>query len=207
MREYPKIKTLYTRDEETHKVTSQIRCPEFKNIKNWLITEKIDGTNIRVIYDRIAQKIDIKGRTGKAQIPKFLFEKLQTIFPIEKFQDIFSHVNVVCLYGEGYGERINKGGNYRKGVSFRLFDIWIDNWWLQWDNIIEIADSLGIKTVPCLGIMEIEKAISLIGMNSKVALEENAFDIVAEGIVATSYPLMLFRNGNPVKWKLKKKDF
>ena len=45
-------------------------------------------------------------------------------------------------------------------------------------------------------------------INSRVATEENnRDDVLAEGIVARSYPLVLFRNRNPVVWKLKKKDF
>ena len=46
---YPKIETLFKRDEKFN-ITDEIRCPEFDNIKKWLITEKIDGTNIRIIY-------------------------------------------------------------------------------------------------------------------------------------------------------------
>ena len=49
MFKYPKIETLFTRDEK-FKVTDIIRLPEFENIKKWLVTEKIDGTNIRIIY-------------------------------------------------------------------------------------------------------------------------------------------------------------
>ena len=50
MIKYPKIETLFERDKDTFKVTDKIRLPEFEMIDNWLITEKIDGTNVRVIY-------------------------------------------------------------------------------------------------------------------------------------------------------------
>ena len=215
MYKYPKIETLFKRDEN-FKITDEIRLPEFENIKDWLITEKIDGTNIRVIFERENDQHDscvtFWGRTDKAEIPLFLFETLQKMFPIEKFIEIFNEAKEVCLYGEGYGAKIQKGGgDYNKGNSFRLFDVWIDGWWLEWDSIVEIAGKLAIGTVPEVGIREIENAVDLVrGDNrlySSIAEEENGKTVLVEGIVARAYPTMLFRNGIPIKWKLKIKDY
>lgn len=207
---YPKIETLYKRNQETFKATNEIRCPEFGNIKKWLITEKIDGRNQRILYDALEDTLEFKGRTNKADMPPFLLEKLVQIFPIEKIKKQFKDVQQVCLYGESYGPRINSGGNYRPkgaGVSFRLIDIKIGHWWLEWDSIVDIAKSLDIRTVPKYGIMGIKQAIDYIGNFSLVAQQEKEVDVIAEGIVARSHPLVLFRNGNPVVWKLKVKDF
>ena len=209
---YPKIETLYKRDEETHRVMDKIRCPEFENIKNWLVTEKIDGTNIRVLYTNHGSQeyaIEFRGRTDKAEIPPFLLEKLEKMFSHVKMLEVFKEATQVYLHGEGYGARIQKGGgNYREGVSFRLCDVWIDGWWLEWDSVVEIAEKLEIKTVPCFGQMNFNSAIDFVKANSVVAEEEKGLiDIPAEGIVVRSYPLMLFRNGTPIKWKLKKRDY
>ena len=216
MYKYPKIETLFKRDEK-FKITNEIRLPEFENIKRWLITEKIDGTNIRIIYTE--DKLLIRGRTDKASIPTFLLEALQSIFTIEKVKAILDNPieKGLCLYGEGYGAKIQKGGgNYNKGNSFRLFDVWIDGWWLEWDSIEEIAKKLEIKIVPvinkrCNGNMEtdLETAIKLVKNEhlSDVAMQEGTYGHIAEGIVARAYPTMLFRRGNPIKWKLKVKDY
>lgn len=220
MYKYPKIETIFKRDEK-FKITNEIRLPEFENIKKWLITEKIDGTNIRIIYKRgenlpkleglrLEDKLLIRGRTDNAQIPTFLYEVLLKMFSIEKFIEIFLDTKEVCLYGEGYGQKIQKGGgNYNKGNSFRLFDIWIDGWWLEWDKVEEIAGQLSIGTVPTYGIRNIESAVNIVKNESMsiVAEEENGKFIPFEGIVARAYPMMLFRNGLPIKWKLKVKDY
>lgn len=221
MYKYPKIESLFKRDEN-FKVTNEIRLPEFENIKKWLITEKIDGTNIRIIFrpKEIISCLDevnpsellFRGRTDNAQMPTFLHETLSKMFKVEQFREIFPTAKEVCLYGEGYGARIQKGGgNYNKGNSFRLFDVWIDGWWLAWDSIVEIAQKLHIKTVPLLGVasMNIKEAINFVKgiFFSEVANEEGIAGHKAEGIVATSYPLVLFRNRNPIKFKLKVKDF
>jgi len=224
MVKYPKIETLFKRDEN-FKITDEIRLPEFENIKRWLITEKIDGTNIRVIYEPainsyIEGRLLFRGRTDNAQIPTFLLEELQKMFTIKKIKSILKGepTKGVCLYGEGYGAKIQKGGgNYNKGNSFRLFDVWIDGWWLEWDSVVEVAEKLGIKTVPTLPVftsktatMNTTEAISIIKRRaflSEVARRENNTEILAEGIVARAYPMMLFRNGTPIKWKLKVKDY
>lgn len=210
MFKYPKIETLFKRDEK-FKVTDEIRLPEFENIKKWLITEKIDGTNIRIIYTP-DNKLLIRGRTDKASIPTFLLEELQNIFTIEKVRATLDNPieQGLCLYGEGYGAKIQKGGgNYNKGNSFRLFDVWIDGCWLEWDKVEEFAEKLEISTVPSLGIVSIETAILMVKEKrySSVAQEEGFINCEAEGIVARAYPTMLFRRGNPIKWKLKIKDY
>jgi len=214
MFKYPKIESLFKRDEN-FKVTNEIRCPEFENIKKWLITEKIDGTNIRIIFNREEGYLVFRGRTDNAQMPAFLYEALLKMFHIEKFMEVFPDVKEVCLFGEGYGQKIQKGGgDYNKGNSFRLFDVWIDGWWLEWDSVIEIAKQLGIETAPEYGIMTLNKAVTKLkggyseGMISIVAqVENNSIDTIPEGIVARAYPMMLFRNGTPIKWKLKVSDY
>ena len=58
--------------------------------------------------------------------------------------------------------------------------------------------------------MNITEAVSIVKrrvLQSEVARKENNMEILAEGIVARAYPTMLFRNGIPIKWKLKIKDY
>ncbi len=224
--EYPKIETLFDRDPSTFKVTeSKIRLPEFENIKTWLVTEKIDGTNVRVIYakgENMVPMVLFGGHTDKAQMPTFLLEYLQKTFTVEKlkqaFPDLPTHgenIFSVTLCGEGYGAKIQKGGGcYRQNsVSFRLFDVRVDQWWLEPENIADIACKLGVKTVPCLGSMTTTQAIEFIKSKpeSLVVLEEGTYTArpvrPMEGIVARTQPLMLRRNGERVIWKLKISDF
>src|ERR1700721_1360342 len=52
MSEYHKIETLYERDEKTFRLKAEmlLKNPVYGVIKTWEWTEKIDGTNIRVIW-------------------------------------------------------------------------------------------------------------------------------------------------------------
>lgn len=229
--QYPKIQTLYKRDPVTFKILDgQIRLPEFANIINWWVTEKIHGMNIRIIYrpknlemgpmlpvnwgwEKDGYILEFRGRTNKANIQEEMLYHLKSTFSIETMAEVFPNPETfIVVYGEGYGAKIQKGGgNYRPNASLRIFDIRIGNWWLEPDTIADIASKLGIKTVPALGIMTLDRAVKLVKskLMSRVAKYENfKHNHPIEGIVARSHPLVLMRDGyHRVIWKLKIRDF
>jgi hypothetical protein len=213
MIEYPKIETLYNRDPETFKVIPTLtRLKEFSIVNSWYVTEKIDGTNIRISWDTEAKTVTFGGRTDNAQIPSLLVNYLQDKFTPEVFAPVFD--SSAILFGEGYGEKIQKvGGLYRKGVSFRLFDVLVGNWWLEPESLNEIAASLGIHTVPAIEIIQsLPKTLSdlwdiLKVTRSLTSILDDGAGCEPEGIVARSYPLLLTCSRARVMWKLKIKDF
>ena len=130
---YHKIETVFNRDIEGTKklIPYDWRDPTVEFLKNctWEWTEKIDGTNIGVYWD--GHKVSFQGRTEKAQIPKFLLEKLEELFGGEENEQIFEQMfgeKEVVLFGEGYGNKIQKcGAKYiPDGVDFILFDAWVN---------------------------------------------------------------------------------
>ncbi len=176
MKEYYKIQSIYKRDERSHKfIEGDFSLPEIEYLKGstWIFTEKIDGTNIRVFWDHETQQVSFGGRTGNAQISVFLSEKLNELFITDKFKEFFPETSL-CLYGEGYGAKIQKGGgNYiPNGVSFILFDVLIGDYWLRRADIEDIASKLEIAVVPIVGRGTIQDAANLIksGLKSKMKL-------------------------------------
>lgn len=214
MIEYPKIETLYNRDEKTHKIlTAEVRLTEFSNIRRWHVTEKVDGTNVRVCYGA-DDSIRFSGRTDNAQMPVRLLEVLGQIFTKERLEATFGlPESEVVLFGEGYGEKIQNGGNYRRGIGFRLFDVLVGEWWLEPEAVKDVAAHLGIDTVPYLGEIDIlptspSDIESLIpNRDSLVAQQDSGQGCEAEGIVARTVPLLLTRRGERLMWKLKFRDF
>lgn len=204
---YHKIQTVYKRDPETNNKTlieGNFSIPEFDFLKNnqWVFTEKIDGTNIRVMWKN--GKISFQGKTDKAQIPIFLFEQLQTMFSVEEFKDIFPDHDV-CLYGEGYGARIQTGGgNYISGgVSFILFDIKIGQWWLKREDIEDIAKKLNLEIVPIIGKGTLIEGVEL----TRQGFKSNIGTQTAEGLVMRPEIELIARNGRRIIAKIKHKDF
>ena len=76
MIEYPKIETIWNRDEHFKVIVGSYKTPEFGYLKHayWRASEKINGTNIRIDY-RDGQ-FTTGGRTPDSQIPIFLLSKL-----------------------------------------------------------------------------------------------------------------------------------
>jgi ATP-dependent RNA circularization protein (DNA/RNA ligase family) len=213
--EYPKIETVFDRDESFNVIENKLRLPEFNIIKTWQVTEKVDGTNIRILYEKDCPNVEFYGRTDNAQIPSFLLKYLQQTFVASKLNDVFANLNqfqLVVLYGEGYGAKIQKGGgNYRpKDVSFRLFDVKIGGLWLTLESVQDIATKLGIKTVPYLGEYTLDNIVTLVKSEpiSIVAKEDSDnLNHIMEGVIARTNPLLLRRNGSRLMWKLKVSDY
>lgn len=219
-REYPKIDTLYDRDDKHFVIAGQLRRPEFGIIKGWSLTEKIHGRNTRVtLFDN--GEIEYGGKTDDAEIPPSLLEYLKRTFTPEVLKAALwlpNKVipNVATIYGEGYGPKMMPGsGKYNKDVSFRLFDCLIDgvsgSWWLERSSLEDVARKLGIKCVPIIGYIdrlpETAQDLYMILSESVVAREESGTGETPEGVIAKSNPLVYDNRGNRLMWKLKMKDF
>lgn len=208
---YPKIETLFVRDEKTFKLLEpyQLRSPVYGTIKSWSATEKIDGTNIRVEITP-DNKVSVNGRTDNAQLPADLVKYLYETFTPEIMQSIRTDPTVILtLFGEGYGPGIQKGGGYRQNKSFILFDAAVQAdgrvWWLDEDTVVEFSRKLGIDYVPHLGVWEFNRIVEEVraGMQSRIP----GSTCLSEGIVARPLEPLYDRRGNRIILKLKTRDF
>ncbi len=220
-REYPKIDTLWNRDEKRFVIPGSLRKPEFGVIKSWSLTEKLNGRNLRVTLSD-DDTVEYKGRADEAElIPemlKFLMEK----FPLTVLKNALWLPNKTppkhaTIYGEGYGgsHMAHGSGIYRKDWSFRLFDVLMESpngiWWLERRNIEDIAMKLGVQCVPLIGHIDYlpccAEQLEEIINESIVAKEENDTKTIPEGIIAKSEPSLFDKKGDRIIWKLKIKDF
>jgi ATP-dependent RNA circularization protein (DNA/RNA ligase family) len=206
MLEYHKIQTVYLRDpDNTYKtlLEGQFARPEFEYLKNntWIFTEKVDGTNIRVQWNR--ESVEFAGKTDRADIPKFLRETLRDMFAPEVF--LAWEAPALTLYGEGYGARMQKGGGtyIPDGCSFILFDIMIDELWLERHNIEDIASKLQLKVVPIVGKGTLLDAVEMV----KSGYESSLRKTPPEGLVMRPEIEMLNRRGERIISKIKMNDF
>ncbi len=206
MKEYPKIETLLDRDEKFKVVLGKWRLPEFAFLKDneWLWTEKIDGTNVRVMWN--GQSLTFSGKSDNAQMPIFLLRKLEALFPVSRLVELYpGSDHAMCLYGEGFGAKIQKGGgNYNpNGVDFILFDVKVGAWWLERDNIEDIATKLGIKVVPIIGQGILDNAIA----TTQRGITSTFGNFAAEGLVVRPTVTLFSRKGERLIGKIKTKDF
>lgn len=207
MNEYHKIQTVFKRDMENKAKTlleGQYSLPEFEYLamNTWVFTEKVDGTNIRVMLKNGG--VTFGGKTDSAQIPAQLVTRLNERFlPMAaKMQEVFGCD--ACLYGEGYGAKIKKGGgNYRADQDFVLFDVNVGGWWLQRADIEDVAHKLGLDVVPIIGEGTLHDAIAA----AKTGIASTWGNFQAEGIVARPKTELKTRNGHWIITKIKCRDF
>jgi len=206
MNEYHKIQSIYKRDNKGKFIVGQWSCPEFEFLaKNeWVFTEKVDGTNIRIMWD--GQNLTFGGKTDNAQIPAFLVTRLNNLFMTieqrQKFAENFK--DGVCFYGEGYGAKIQGcGGNYKSTQDFVLFDVKVGTWWLERESVEDIAKTFGIEVVPIIGSGTIADAENM----CKEGFESRWGKFIAEGIVLRPKVELKTRRGDRIITKIKYKDF
>ena len=210
MKEYHKIQTIFKRDEKGKIIEGDYSLQEFKILKDieWVYTEKVDGTNIRVMWDGV--NVTFGGKTDNAQMPVFLLYKLQELFEGTAKKQLFikqfgDEPTEVCIYGEGYGAKIQKGGgNYNpNGVDFVLFDVKVGDIYLLREDVEEVARNLGVRVVPIIGCGTLQEAIDIV----KAGMKSEWGDFTAEGVVARPRVELKTRRGDRIITKIKHRDF
>lgn len=210
MKDYHKIETLFERDMEGSKklIEGKFRNEAVEYLKNnqWIFTEKVDGTNIRVHWD--GHRVMFGGRTDAAQIPTNLMYKLNDLFLGITNEQLFEQkfgAQPVTFYGEGYGAKIQSGGAYSKEPEFILFDIAVGDTFLARKDIEELATTFNVKCVPIVFTGIIQEAVDYVKQkpNSLIAQEIKE----SEGLVGTPMIRVLDHRGNRIIIKIKVRDF
>ncbi len=206
--EYPKIHTLFKRDEDGTLLVGDFSKEEFLTLRNilWNCYEKVDGIQVRVIFD--GKKVTFSGRKDDSVLPENVVAALRKRFTAKMFKNAFdADCREVCLYLECYGKGI-KGTHSDYGVDgpqFIMFDVMVHDWWLKREDVVDVADKMNCAVVPLvntsLGIDDIVYTIAG-GVCSTVGFGP------AEGVVVfPAFANLYFRNGDRVAFKLKTRDF
>ncbi len=223
MKPYHKIPTVYKRDPDNKFKTlleGVYATPELEYLAelDWVWTEKVDGTNVRVRCD--ARKLEeyeddwpagplypvtFAGKTNKAQLPTELITALEKLFHTDEQRARLAELlpTGACLYGEGYGPKIQNGGKYRDSVGFVLFDVRVGNWWLRREAVDEIGAKLGLDVVPVVGHGTLGEAIEYV----RSGFDSAWGDFSAEGLVCRPWIGLQTRGGERIIAKIKEKDF
>ena len=223
---YPKIQTLYKRDNNGKIVVGEYSMPEFETVKAWRVEEKIDGTDIRIGYHD--GKISIKGRTDKADLYSLLGMRGMRMLGdvangiIDTLISLGLENESLTFYGEAFGGKVQPkvGQLYAPDeIRFCLFDVyqsrqgWWDIWSLEafiqtcWDD----HDIHDIWSPPTVGLpvrepMQIDEIVKTV--KSKPCSRISDLPQTIEGIIARPLDAMVYNpRGERVMFKLKVKDF
>lgn len=176
-------------------------------------------TKINTLYKRDMSKPRNPMILGEFSEPEFELlkdlkwrgeEVLQKTFGVETEAGIV-YPECVEIFGEGYGFKIQKGGNYIKDhCDFILFDVRVTTnegvLWLTREACEDIAKKLNIKIVPVVGYFTIEEAENFVKKGFKSLVAENK-DYIAEGLVLKAPCGLLNRRGKRLVTKIKYCDY
>lgn len=208
MNEYIKIPNIYKREElgKNRLIIGDYSSPELEFLApcEWVWTEKVDGTNVRVCWD--GYRVEFRGRTDKAQLPKELVAVLDEKFggpdKEELFEQTFGNKEVI-LFGEGYGGKIQGNNGYGE-TQFILFDVMVGGMYLAQENVRGgIATTFRLNCVPVVGFGRLPEAVEFIRSHPHSRLRDSAL----EGIVCRPMVELKSRRGDRLIVKIKCRDF
>ena len=214
MKEYQKIPAIFKRDDKA-KMTTEYVSDEIKYLADnqWEFTEKLDGTNVRIHYD--GHRIELGGRTDKAQFQGELKEYLESIFLTPEMEELFEQNfgdKDVILFGEGIGYKIQFGDKnvYLPGkeVKFILFDVMINDLYLSKENMRQIGEQLGLETVPIIDSSAtlLDACLFVKSHPLSVYAKKSGIEQEMEGLVGTPKVPLCDRRGNRIIVKIKYRD-
>lgn len=218
---YPKIHSVfkrYTKEDRGYiplgckvgdLIWSKFAKEEFAVLADleWVWKEKLDGMNIGIEIRKTG--VRVHGKTEKAELPAELDNWLSNYIKdnIDRIFEVFDIMNkpddfMVHLFGEGVGEKIQKGGGKYGKQHFKLFDICIRGIWLTPHSVEEIAHSLGLDYAPVRFSGSIWSALEYI----ETKPESSFGNFIMEGIVGTPNLMFRDRRGERIITKIKVKD-
>ena len=209
--EYPHIDTLWKRDEKGKIQIGEFTCEEFQYLSGleWIGTEKVDGTNIRICISDTLEGQEpeevLGGRTANAQLHGNLVKWFDSTVKKQVNDYHTQFPTGAVLYGEGYGAGIQKVGKLYKsdGVGFVLFDVKVGGWWLKREDVVDIADHFELEVVPEAYRGTLHGAIAMVQQGFTSAWG----NFPAEGLVMQPSIPLGKRNGGRIITKIKTVDY
>ena len=218
MTKYRKIYTLFERSKDFKVIegTFNEELKGIRNIKNFVLTMKIDGTNCGIVLVPSEKgfpdvQVLVRKRSKIVQDDqehKIYFDAVKSL-DLTKAIDFFNgSKNVVVLYGEVCGKGIQEEGHtYSDKPVFKLFDIKCGNNFFNWRDLLEFSKVTGVPTVKWLHPTALHNGDVFDYNMWKKYLEQLNTKKYCEGFVVRSEPLMFNNFGERMIFKIKWKDF
>ena len=161
---YPPVRTTAGDAEADHPLF--VKYTEIENLRNYpdvflpdeyvIITEKLDGTNCRVgVIEGQAMAGSHRLRRKHPATPEAMSANTYW-FPwtlpsvLGLLNDLAREHQQVILFGEVYGPGIQKNPIKVKQLSFRAFDLLVDDRYLDYPKFLETCAQYEISVVPVL---------------------------------------------------------
>lgn len=211
---YAKFSSPFKKDE---KWLNTRELSQYLPDGRWIITEKIDGANIRIILTKPDEegnrKIHIASRklilNSEDKSSKQFMDCLKEV-NLNKIKEYFKDVeSTVVIYGEGYGAGVQKGGIYSKEKNYRVFDIRIGEAYQDFEYVQKVCIDNQLNVVPIMcELTEItyEECLKVLKLFQETLIKEGDGG-KPEGLVYKFEPVLLNKYKERLIFKVKHKDF
>ena len=190
-----------------------------KGIKSWVVTEKIDGTNISIHVTR--DEVRVGKRTsllGNGDSFYNVFQNLPKIEPLiramKEFLDNHEDVYQVTVCGEYFGPQVINRIYYGSNYQFRFFGMFMTNkdfpdvpYWLPFQYISAFFKNNDLEEllVPVLGYYDTFEEACKHPNNEVTTFKDEKHNDLMEGVVISPFVEtasstkgnFLFKNKNP----------
>lgn len=175
----------------------------------WQITEKVHGSNFSFWYDGVELRV-----ASRNQFVDGTFFSCQEV--VDRYSgavmDIFIQLglnsveNTLTIFGELFGQGIQKGVDYIGGKDFAVFDIMVDGEYLPTKQVEKLAAEYDFYHVPILAYVDtLDEALAFNPLfETKINPKEENF---AEGVVIKPNKPLFLTSGARVIIKNKTEAF
>lgn len=172
---------------------------------SWVFHEKIDGMGMRIIWTR--EERFITGRTSVSAPSDAEIEAMEAIAPShDRLTEVFGRkFKEVIIFGELFGEKIQKNPLGMLGKHFRVFDILLnDEKWASMAAKTSIAADLGLEEAQIIMRGNLASAVAAVssGVNSIISPS-----LIAEGLIGRPSHEIFDKRGNLILCKIKTKYY
>lgn len=200
----PKCKTLFKRDDK-FKVTDELTDSRFWQIGQWVATRKMDGTSVILsIHNGVDGGYSFYGRTAKSQFTPAMSEFLDDAASNALFSLADEGVYQADIYAELFGQGIQGNPHGMEGMHLRVFDVRIGGYWLDWENVDDVAAKAGLTPVDVMFVGSADEIARYVQSVADTNYEGAPY---FEGIVARTDPWLYDNQGNRMMFKLKVSDY
>ena len=211
---YEKFSSPFKKDD---KYLNTEELAQYLPIGNWIKTEKIDGTNIRIILTKPDEEGNRETLIGSRKLVLNPEDKGSKIYMsclkevnLHKIAEYFKDVNsTVIIYGEGYGAGVQKGGIYSKEKDYRVFDIRIGKAYQDFEYVKKVCVDNQLNLVPVYSDVDeitYKECLETLRNFDKTLITDGDGG-KPEGLVYKFEPVLLNKYGERLLFKVKFKDF
>jgi len=211
---FTKYSSPFKKDD---KFNNTVVLSQILPVGRWIKTEKIDGTNIRIILTKPDEDGNREVLIGSRKLilnpdDKGSKQYMDCIADVNlnKLKEYFKDVNsTVIIYGEGYGAGVQTGVMYSPTKNFRVFDIRIGLAYQDFEYIEKVCINNQLNLVPVLGevsCITYDECITSLAKFDNTLINDGTGG-KPEGIVYKFEPVLLNKYGERLIFKVKFKDF